>query len=174
MGLASTMMSLFILEAGVRMRVTGHGSLVFPPSRNALDRFLPGFSGGRSLSSSCNCGDSVRGCREGTRATGGGQPCLWFSQGCTIGCESCTGIGSHTSKRLCESTVEPTLPKYAWTMNRWAVEGSANDSYRYNPWRRPGSAPVFEPCGRAGGTSPENFGPGVAMFANTTCEHACS
>ena len=27
----------------------------------------------------------------------------------------------------------PTLPKHAWTMNRWAVEGSANDTYAAHP-----------------------------------------
>lgn len=53
-------------------------------------------------------------------------------------------------------------------MNRWAVEGSKNDSYRYSPWRAPGTAPVMDACGQAGGTSPWNAGPGVAVFANTT------
>lgn len=28
-----------------------------------------------------------------------------------------------------------TLPRKAWTMNVDAVEGSAEDSYRFNPWR---------------------------------------
>eukprot|EP00966_Prymnesium_polylepis_P098342 2277561-Prymnesium_polylepis.1 len=147
--------------------VAAHGALISPPSRNALDRFLPGFQGGASKSDSCNCG-SNSGCEEGVRASGGGQPCLWFSQGCTIGCDECTGLGSHTAQRLCNGTMQPTLPKYAWTMNRWASEGSVNDSYRYNPWRAPGAAPVFDACGKAGGTYPKNFGPGVAVFANTT------
>ncbi|KAL3913348.1 MAG: hypothetical protein SGPRY_008012, partial [Prymnesium sp.] len=148
-----------------------HAALITPPSRNAIDRLLPPFTRGRSLSNSCNCADSKKGCREGVRASGGGQACLWFSQGCTIGCDQCTGEGSHTTGSLCASSVQPTLPKYAWTMNRWAEEGSVNDSYRYNPWRRPGSAPVFDACGKAGGTYPRYFGPGVAVFANTTCAH---
>ena len=45
--------------------------------------------------------------------------------------------------------MEPTLPKEAWTMNRWAEAGSANDTYRYNPWRAPGHAPVNDACGMA-------------------------
>ena len=110
----------------------------------------------------------MNGCDEGIRAAGGGQPCLWFSQGCTIGCRECTGLGSHTSKPLCNSTMQPTLPKHAWTMNRWATEGSINDTYRYNPWRAPGAAPVFDACGKAGGTFVNDEGPGVAIFHNTT------
>ena len=58
----------------------------------------------------------------------GGQPCLWFSQGCSIGCPTCTGIGSHTNVSLCGATMKPTLPVHAWTMNRGATPGSAQDS----------------------------------------------
>ena len=104
-----------------------HGAMTVPPSRNAADRELPQFQGGKWTATGCNCG-SPTGCELGTREAGGGQACLWFSQGCTIGCESCTGIGSHSDKPLCSnSTVKPTLPKYAWSMNLWAVEGSVND-----------------------------------------------
>ena len=145
----------------------GHGMLITPPARNAFDRFLPGFEGGRSTSNSCNCGDSRHGCVQGVRASGGGQPCLWFSQGCTIGCDACTGVGSHSATPLCaNATMEPTLPKYAWSMNRAAVAGSVNDTYRYNPWRAPGFAPLDDACGRAGGTSYAHTGPGEAVFSN--------
>ena len=33
----------------------GHGALVTPPSRNALDRFLPAFTHGKVPSTSCSC-----------------------------------------------------------------------------------------------------------------------
>jgi hypothetical protein len=70
----------------------------------------------------------------------------WFSQGCAIGCPTCTGIGSHTNESLCPSpTATATLPTHAWTMNRGVTPGSANDSYRFNPWRAPGAAPVNDP-----------------------------
>lgn len=52
--------------------------------------------------------------------------------------------------------MKSSLPKYAWTMNLKAVEGSAQDSYRLNPWRAPGRAPVFDACGMAGGTMPDH------------------
>jgi len=51
-------------------------------------------------------------------------------------------------------------------MNRQAVEGSVNDTYRFNPWRAPGSAPVTDACGMAGGTIRAHAGPGVAIFAD--------
>ena len=151
--------------------VAGHGSLNTPPARNSIDRFLPEFINGKAPtgSCSCNCGSDEKGCDAGIRQSGGGQSCLWFSQGCSIGCKTCTGIGSHSAVRLCnDSTLEPTLPKWAWSMNRWAVEGTSNDSYRYSPWRAPGTAPVMDACGQAGGTYPWHGGPGVAVFANTS------
>jgi len=37
------------------------------------------------------------------------------------------------------------LPKEFWTMNIHAIPGAVNDSYRHNPWRAPGSAPVVDP-----------------------------
>lgn len=160
-----------LLLASLVAAVAAHGALVTPPPRNAVDRFLPEFEGGKApkTSDSCNCGNSSSGCSSGLREVANGQSCLWFSQGCSIGCRACTGVGSHSAARLCEgATQEPTLPKRAWTMNRWAVEGSANDSYRYNPWRAPGTAPTFDACGMAGGTEPWHAGPGVAVYANNT------
>jgi len=41
-------------------------------------------------------------------------------------------------------------PKYR-TANQRAEAGSAQDIYRYNPWRAPGMVPTFDPCGMAGG-----------------------
>eukprot|EP00929_Paragymnodinium_shiwhaense_P085984 TRINITY_DN46463_c0_g1_i1.p1 TRINITY_DN46463_c0_g1~~TRINITY_DN46463_c0_g1_i1.p1 ORF type:complete len:398 (-),score=38.86 TRINITY_DN46463_c0_g1_i1:33-1226(-) len=163
---SSLLLQVVVLEA------EAHGALVWPPSRNALDRLLPEFARGKAPrdTDSCNCGDGLHGCEEGERATGGGQSCLWFSQGCIIGCPECSTIGSHSggghpdTQGLCNSTMKPTLPRYAWTMNRKAVEGSVDDSYRLNPWRAPGYAPVSDACGMAGGTSRPHAGAGEAVF----------
>jgi hypothetical protein len=38
------------------------------------------------------------------------------------------------------------------TVNRQADAGSQQDIYRHNPWRAPGTAPVANACGLAGGT----------------------
>lgn len=158
-----------------------HIALFVPSPRNAIDRFLPDFVGGKSPDTPCTCANGLQGkgsgeCDQGLRAGGGGQPCLWFSQGCSIGCDKCTGEGPgappHTDKvgfktRYCNSTFEPTLPKYAWTMNLGAEDGSEEDAYRYNPWRAPGYAPIDDPCGRAGGRTPDKRSGGDAVYTTT-------
>ena len=79
--------------------------------------------------------------------------CLWWSQGCSIGCDYCltdpkhpdnngsiptkpiTGNAPHADKAgfrksYCEfPKTKAVLPKEYWTMNIHAVEGAANDSY---------------------------------------------
>lgn len=142
----------------VNNQVEGHGAMVFPPSRNSRDRNLKG------LANVCNTpANNVS--SQGIRATGGGQPCFWFSQGCTIGCETCDNHTQHTmGKSLCNSTMNSTLPYYAWTMNRGAKINSINDTYRFHPWRAPGHAPVVDACGMAGGRHSSDPGGGDAEF----------
>eukprot|EP00756_Hemistasia_phaeocysticola_P046860 Hpha_TRINITY_DN206_c0_g1::TRINITY_DN206_c0_g1_i1::g.83750::m.83750 len=170
-----------LLACAVR-ETDAHASLIIPTPRNAVDRSLPAFRDGRSPETPCTCSNGVggpnagtEGCDEGIRA-GGGQACLWFNQGCSIGCDKCTGEGPgvapHADKigfrvRYCNSTLEPTLPKKFWTMNLGAEEGSVNDSYRYNPWRAPGYAPVGDACGIAGGRLPSQPSGGDAVYTTT-------
>ena len=128
----------------------------------------------------------------GIRKEGGsGQPCLWWSQGCSIGCDFCitdprhkanggaiptreiTGGWPHADKAgfrtaYCDEPAQPVLPKKFWTMNRHAVEGAVNDSYRFNPWRAPGTAPVVDPCGQAGGKYAITPMGGDSVFYNTS------
>lgn len=167
--------------------VLGHGALYIPMPRNAMDRELPEFTNGRSPSKACTCdngnGGPEKGCDMGLRGPGDGQSCLWWSQGCSIGCEKCATetFGTHPifgnppqagkigfRKRYCNSTLEPTLPRHAWTLNMDAKEGSEEDSYRYNPWRAPGHAPVVDPCGQAGGEFGFQKIGGESVFFNTT------
>lgn len=72
-------------------------------------------------------------------------------------------------KSYCNQSMEKpwTLPRKAWTMNVDAVEGSEEDSYRFNPWRAPGSAPVVDPCGQAGGKFKET--PVRPRYHNASC-----
>ena len=51
-------------------------------------------------------------------------------------------------------------PKYM-TTNIDAVPGSIADIWKFNPWRAPGKAPVFDSCGMAGGNSFEVFNAGA-------------
>ncbi len=50
-------------------------------------------------------------------------------------------------------------------MNKKAEAGGVNDSYRYNPWRYPGNAPVVDACGMAGGAL--KAGGGAAVYYAT-------
>jgi len=69
--------------------------------------------------------------------------CLWFNQGCSIGCSKCTGNTSG-----CTSPMEPTNNdmKYRTYQNY-----QGQDITRTNPWRAPGFSPIESPCGLAGG-----------------------
>ena len=47
--------------------------------------------------------------------------------------------------------------------------GAADDFFYYSPWRRPGSAPVIDACGSAGGRlAGQGAGGYGAQFVNTT------
>ncbi len=160
-----------ILTAMLVTFAEGHGALYHPTPRNAMDNVLSEYAGGRSPTQRCTCtnGNGVSatgGCDLGNRASAeglsDGQACLWWSQGCSIGCAQCMTavdpnwiataappqadkIGFRT--RYCNASGAPvpmmnaTLPREAWTLNLLAEEGADEDAYRYNPWRAPGYAP---------------------------------
>ena len=151
-------------------------ALTGPAALCRIDRFLPAFKDGQSPQTPCTClnaghrdahGDhGSLPCDQGTRADASGQPCLWWSQGCTIGCDTCTGV-LKSPGRYCNGTLQPTLPKWAWTMNvdgKDSADPKDKDTYRYFPWRAPGAAPVADPCGMAGGTRVQGGGAGDAVF----------
>lgn len=54
---------------------------------------------------------------------------------------------------LCGLGKKQTLtdPKY-WSVNKAATPFSPEDIYKHNPWRAPGTAPIGDACGFAGGT----------------------
>ena len=186
-------MILILLITILVERVTSHGALYIPTPRNAMDASLPEFKGGKSPIEACTCNNgnggydgTKTGCDMGLRGgfdgQGDGQSCLWWSQGCSIGCKTCateTGEVNITGnppqagkigfrKRYCDSTLESTLPREAWTLNVDVVEFSEEDSYRYNPWRAPGRAPVVDACGQSGGEYAfQNIG-GDSVYYNTT------
>ena len=93
-------------------------------------------------------------CVNGTEPCGVAQTCVWFSQGCSIGCEHCDGAESNPNyKDRCGSGKKPTNnDPYFRTVNLDAPAMSSSDLYQHNPWRAPGNAPVYDPCGMAGGS----------------------
>ena len=87
----------------------------------------------------------------------------------TIGCKACDGTGARIPNRdHCpeEGPKYPTVndPRYR-SINQNATPGSPEDIFKFNPWRAPGRAPVFDACGKAGGTDNVAFG---AAGYNTT------
>jgi len=82
--------------------------------------------------------------------------CLWFSQGCGIGCPECTLDNSDFFTSPCNSTKQPTVndPQFR-TFNRLG-EDPEGDWTASHPWRAPGSAPVLDACGVAGGSTRNN------------------
>lgn len=154
-----------VLLASVPL-AAGHGSVVYPPTRNSVDRNLPPWKGGKHP----DTGDKEPFgcvCSNGTKPCDVGQSCFWFSNGCTIGCDKCDGNGARIPNSCrCGQCANSTVndPKYR-TANRHAVAGSEADTSKYNPWRSPGKAPVFDACGMAGGTTVDQ---GLGGVYNTT------
>ena len=90
----------------------------------------------------CNCVNRSGPCESALS-------CFWFSNGCTIGCKECTGNGTRGfGLDTCGSKMKATNnDPWHRTLNRGAEANSAEDLYRFNPWRSPGNAPSFDPCG---------------------------
>lgn len=122
--MASTAVFASLLTTGA-----GHGVMYEPPVRNSFGmKFL-------------------------TPACAGGS-CLWFNQGCTIGCPFCSGSGSvYPSEPDCKDHAKPTLA-FSDTADRTyelSIMSAVDDWTKYHPWRYPGAAPVLDPCGISGG-----------------------
>ena len=148
-----------------------HSNLIWPKPRNAIDSLLPEWSGGKAPYSWQPHGDPPCACTNGTVACESAQTCLWFSVGCSIGCKECdggdNGSANPNQKDRCGSSAKATINDSSQrTINRDAVAGSDADWTRWNPWRAPGTAPVYDPCGRASG-GPHATG-GHGEFTNTT------
>ena len=134
-----------LLAALLAAPAAAHSSLLRPPCRNSIEHTLPQWQKNPFYSAPDGWGCD---CKNGTSACNVGQACFWFSQGTTIGCEHATGAPSNpNTQSFCNSSMKATVndPKLR-TYNRAAAAGSAADIYKHNPWRAPGSAPVFHPC----------------------------
>jgi len=108
--------------------IAGHGSMIEPPSRNAMGLTFP-----------------VVSCRGGA--------CLWVNQGATIGCKNVSGHPGLSNGGVdCKDHAEPTIKFGDKGLRTFAIgdEYRVYDWTKYHPWRYPGSAPVLDPCGVAG------------------------
>eukprot|EP01051_Picozoa_sp_SAG22_P002213 SAG22_NODE_97_length_20760_cov_43.302850_15_plen_460_part_00 len=119
----------------------GHGALVSPRSRNAIDVAngvnCVGYECSAKATSTIKPGQ-YGGC---VNATHPGQPCyngqaaFFYSQGCFIGCPECDHWSGRRQTDLCRLGKEPTLPDHARSVNRNATANSMYDIYRHNPVR---------------------------------------
>merc|ERR1711998_339922 len=134
-----TEIAILVGLAAAMVSVDGHGAMVTPLSRNAVDSFV----GVNTQRCSNITGDKCA----------NGQASFWYSQGCFIGCPTCDNASGRRQTDLCGLGKEQTLtnPKF-WSVNRDAVPFSVEDIYQHNPWRAPGTAPVMDACGLAGGS----------------------
>jgi len=115
----------------------GHGVMITPPARESGVFAQPGNHG------SCNYGS-----------------CMWFSQGCTIGCD-CNEDNDFNNffNSECTTSQEPIVndPKYrTFNIHNDAHPPLPKDWTYYHPWRAPGTAKVLNPCGLAGGSTKNN------------------
>ena len=126
---------------------SGHGAVITPRSRNSVD-YLVGINSPKDWAGDWECtniSSNGQGCHNG-------QAAFYYSQGCFIGCKECDHLSGRRQVDLCGSGQPRAIdPKYR-TLNRNATPGSDLDIYRHNPWAAPGTAPVADACGLAGGT----------------------
>jgi len=144
--------------------VAAHGAIVHPRSRNSVD-YLVGVNVPKHW-------DKDRECVNITGAKcDNGQAAFYYSQGCFVGCPECDHLSGRRNMDLCGGGAKPTLDPRHRTVNLNATPGSELDIYKHNPWRAPGTAPVADACGLAGGTPwlPEVSEAGV--YTNTTFAH---
>ncbi len=158
-----------LLLALLATEIAGHSSLVSPRPRNAVDADLEPWKGAEwgpgTLPHNASCKHPAHedvgpyghcwacACVNGTEPCDVAQTCLYFSQGCSIGCDTCDGLESNPNTRdRCGRNYTATNndPEFR-TYDRNVPALSPEDRYRWNPWRAPGHAPVYDPCGMAGG-----------------------
>ena len=116
-----------------------HSSLIRPKPRNAIDSELPEWKDGNApymWVPDIGKDGTPCACRNGTDVCDVAQSCLWFSQGCTIGCPTCDGGPSNPNTRdRCGSGMKATVnAPHLRTYNRAAEAGSDADIYKHNPW----------------------------------------
>ena len=140
--------------------VAAHGQLVHPRPRNSIDWLV-----GVNDPNNHKCANvSGAECMNG-------QASFWYSQGCFIGCPECDHVSGRRQTDLCRNGMKPTNNADARSLNFNATPNAANDIYRHNPWRAPGSAPVGDACGFAGGTPWGGNAPEEGIYTNTSFAH---
>ena len=129
--------ALLLLGTGLVRTIDAHGAMNVPRSRNMgnADFAKPLPNGGSVNQDGCE-----------------GASCMWFNQGCCIDCKTCDETFSNFvnfSSSCGNVAAKDTLPIAARTIQ-------LENLGRFHPWRSPGSAPVMDSCGLAGGSTVNN------------------
>jgi hypothetical protein len=145
-------MGVTMVAAAAVSLVVQHGSLLYPLPRGGIDRDLAPFNTGGWPAGHypCTC---TNGTAEGPCLPA--QSCLWFNQGCTIGCP-CSGNGTMSRRpnwSSCDTPANATnnSPKTR-SLNRGAVPGSPEDVCALRLLRAPAlprpppHLPAHRPC----------------------------
>jgi len=147
----------------------GHVNLMWPPTRIQNPS---GVSGPAASVFPNSMLEGAGGCQN--------FACLWFNQGCQPGCSKCSDkVGGPASPSAqfedtcseADGTMEPTLTDP--NLRTYRDTEQNGDWTKRNPWRSPGHAPIFSPCGLAGGgNSPgdwvsESLGQHIVAGAST-------
>lgn len=114
-----------------------HFTLTHPPNRAGGSMKTAGW---------CTGADPSKTPQNGT--------CLWFNDGCLIGCAKCDWNMTTAGMGGCgeQGPIKPTLPlKYLTYPNMTGWPKNYSDALLSYPWRAPGTAPVESSCGLAGG-----------------------
>lgn len=135
----------------------GHGALVFPRPRNSIDYL-------KNVNEEQCSNITGHACHDG-------QAAFWYSQGCFIGCPTCDHISGRRQTDLCKLGKKATNNGEARSLNLDATPLASNDIYQHNPWRAPGSAPVADACGLAGGTPWSADVPEEGVYKKTMYAH---
>lgn len=134
---------MLIVFFAVLGMAAGHGAMTLPATRMSTTQRVGGTCEGEDPSMHVQ-----------------NMTCFWFNEGCTIGCRACSKDCGHIKSAFglcCKEQMKPTLndPKLRTFKD---LGGVLDLGMKYNPWRAPGFAPVYDPCGLAGGMLPGEAG----------------
>lgn len=146
-------MALRLFSAAATLPVAmGHAEITWPP---------PLSQGSMDTAGRCKGPDPTQVPQNGT--------CLWFNEGCTIVCPTCIGLNVSLTNSTCGRPGTATLDyKYRTIFN--ATLDGVEDFTAEHPWRAPGTAPVYSPCGLAGGSFDPDDGEGAGAWTPTGIE----
>ena len=151
-------MFIFLALIALLAGASAHGMMVHPRPRNSIDYLVDVNDG--------------HGCANVTGDTClNGQAAFYYSQGCFIGCPECDHTSGRRQTDLCKLGKKSTNNGAARSLNFNVTPGAPNDIFRHNPWRAPGSAPIADVCGLAGGTPWGANAPEEGVYTNTTFAH---